>query len=145
MRGYSNLVTSHRECRSTDWINAITTGGGVFIEDFLSDVALADISKTIKARASKHLSGARIDRPFGRVFMAIGRPASRGWGGTRSISLICLRILYLARSLMRCCKTVAKEYWLNTCQAMIMAWRACSNPAPRRRQLGQCAIGILAE
>ena len=109
MRGYSNLVTSYRDADPSDWINAITTGGGVFIEDFLSDAALADISKRSKREQASICLVARIDRLFGRVFMAIGRPASRGWVGTRSISLICLRTLYLARSLMRCCKTVAKD------------------------------------
>ena len=68
MRGYSNLVTSHRSADPTDWINAITAGGGVFIEDFLSDAALADISKTIKARASEHLSGSSDRSSFWQGF-----------------------------------------------------------------------------
>jgi len=68
MRGYSNLETSHRDADPTDWINAITMGGGVFIEDFLSDAALADISKTIKARASEHLSGSSDRSSFWQGF-----------------------------------------------------------------------------
>ena len=78
MRGYSNLVTSYRDADPSDWINAITTGGGVFIEDF---AGTRRHLKTIKARASEHLSGSSDRSSFGRVFMAIGRPASPGWPG----------------------------------------------------------------
>ena len=41
-------------------------GRRCFCEDFLSDVALADISKTIKARAASICLGVRIFHPFGR-------------------------------------------------------------------------------
>ena len=119
MRGYSNLVTSHRDADPADWINAITTGGGVFIEDFLSDVALAGISKTIKARASEHLSGARIDRPLAGFswrsddrFTGLGRDTEYFFDlledplfGTVADALL---------------QDSGKGYWLNTCQAMII-------------------------
>ena len=120
MRGYSNLVTSYRDADPSDWINAITTGGGVFIEDFLSDAALADISKTIKARASEHLSGSSDRSSFWQGFHGDRTTRFTGLGRDTEYFFDLLEDPLFGTVADALLQDSGKGYWLNTCQAMII-------------------------
>ena len=120
MRGYSNLETSHRDADPTDWINAITMGGGVFIEDFLSDAALADISKTIKARASEHLSGSSDRSSFWQGFHGERTTRFTGLGRDTDYFFDLLEDPLFGAVADALLEDSGKGYWLNTCQAMII-------------------------
>ena len=109
MRGYSNLVTSHREADPCRLDQCDHHGRRCFHRGFLSDAALAGISKTIKARASEHLSGSSDRSSFWQGFHGERTTRFTGLGRDTEYFFDLLEDLYLARSLMRCCKPVAKD------------------------------------